>query len=116
MKVINISVSAGRTFNHPFEQFSNLRSDVEVTAMVHQGEDFEADVKELQGKVERLAEDHKQLMLKSLREAEELSSMQREAFDLQQALKRSQERLEMMRKIHPEVFRAAQLTNGEGEP
>ena len=32
MKIQTITVTAGRTFNHPHEQYSNLRPEVQMTA------------------------------------------------------------------------------------
>lgn len=39
MKVTEITVHAGRTFNHPFEQFSNFRPGLSMTASLEEGED-----------------------------------------------------------------------------
>jgi hypothetical protein len=50
MKVTEIIVSAGRTFNHPYEDYSNLKPQVTLKATVDDGENFEDAVKELQRK------------------------------------------------------------------
>lgn len=63
MNVTKISVSAGRTFNHPFERFSNFRPGVTLEAEVGPGEDYQAAAKTLQAKAEGLAEDLKQATL-----------------------------------------------------
>ena len=38
MKITEIVVSAGRTFNHPYENFSNLRPQVTLKATPDEGE------------------------------------------------------------------------------
>ena len=39
MKITNIVVRAGRTFNHPHESYSNLKPEVELTATLDEGDD-----------------------------------------------------------------------------
>lgn len=69
MHVTRISVSAGRTFNHPYESFSNLRQDVSLTAELDVGEDPELATQNLQAKAEALVEAHKKSLLERLGEA-----------------------------------------------
>ncbi len=40
MVVTEIVVSAGRTFNHPYEQFSILKPSVTLKARIDEGEDW----------------------------------------------------------------------------
>jgi hypothetical protein len=40
MKINSITVTAGRTFNHPHEQYSNLRPEVTMTATRDRELDF----------------------------------------------------------------------------
>ena len=112
MNITNISVSAGRGFNHPYEQFSNLKLDVNLRAALSLGEDAETAVKALQAKAEKLAEDHKQGLLQSIEELREMSELQREAADLERSLQRSQARLEELRRERPQLFNQPQLTEG----
>ncbi len=63
MKITQITVKAGRTFNHPFESYSNLRPEVELTATVDDGESPIEAAAELQETAEKLVEDHKTKML-----------------------------------------------------
>jgi hypothetical protein len=97
MKVVEVTVAAGRTFNHPFEQYSNLRPNVTLKAVLDGDEDYAASVQTLQAKAEALVEEHKQHMLRSLHELARLERVQQEAQSLEQAIRRSQERLDQLR-------------------
>jgi hypothetical protein len=98
MKVVEVTVSASRTFNHPYESYSNLRPNVTLKAVLADDEDYAAAVQALQAKAEALVEDHKQHMLRSLHELERLERYQQEVQSLEQSLVRSQERLEVLRR------------------
>lgn len=110
MKVTQISVSAGRTFNHPYEQFSNLRPNVTVSAMLEEGEDFEKAVKELQAKAESLVEDHKNNMIETLHALRIMTQEEAELERLESTLKAGQERLEELRKNRKARKNQGQLT------
>lgn len=71
MKITTITVSAGRKFNHPYEEYSNLSTYLSVTAELGAKESPDAAAKELQVKCEALVEEHKLEMLKSLEHLEE---------------------------------------------
>lgn len=97
MTINQITVTAGRTFNHPHEQYSNLRPEVVLVATLEAGEDAAAATKKLQAQAEGLVEDHKQGMLKSIEELYQLSERQAEIRGLQQQLERAQQRLTQIR-------------------
>lgn len=101
MKITNIKVTAGRTFNHPHEQYSNLRPEVTMEASLEPGEDASESIKHLQQRAEGLVEDHKQSLLKSIEELYQLTERQSEMRGLQQELKRAQDRLDTIRSEHP---------------
>jgi len=103
MKITEINVSAGRTFNHPHETYSNLRPSVNLKATIEDGDDPIAVAKDLQSQAEQLVEDHKQNMLKSLEELYDLTERQREMTGLQEQLKRAQNRLDEIRKYYPSL-------------
>jgi len=103
MQVTEISVSAGRTFNHPYESFSNLKSYLTLKATLDEGEDPAAVAKGLQAKAEQLVEDHKQNMLKSLEELNNLTIAQQEMISLERQLKSAQERINELRKNNPQL-------------
>lgn len=114
MNVTKITVSAGRCFNHPYEQYSNLQPRVEMTADLN-GESPDEAVKELQAKAEKLVEDHKQNLLNQIQQLQELGQLAREATDLERTLKRGQERLEELRKTRPEIFAQPLLAASNGD-
>jgi len=100
-KIETVKVSAGRTFNHPYESYSNLRPHVQITATVLEGEDAEQVVKDLQAKSEKLVEDHKNHLLNSLHELENMKLRDQKVAQLERLIKTSQEELDSMRKGLP---------------
>lgn len=98
MKVNTITVTAGRTFNHPYESYSNLRPEVTLTASLDEGESAMIATKQLQAQAEQLVEDHKNNLMKSIEELHLLTERQREMKGLQLQLERAQERIEQIRK------------------
>lgn len=100
MKIESIKVCAGRTFNHPFEDYSNFKFSVGIEATLAESEDAATEIKALQAKAEALAEDHKKNLLRSVHELQELSSMRQEVASLEESLKRGQARLEEIRKTY----------------
>ncbi len=111
MKVTEIVVSAGRTFNHPYEQYSNLRPQVTLKATLDDGDDPAVAAKELQGKAEKLVEDHKQNMLRTLQELHKLSVAKQEMFDVARRLGELNNRLAELREENPQLLLP---TRGEG--
>lgn len=97
MKVTEIRVIAGRTFNHPHESYSNLRPEVALTATLDNGEDPDAAAKALQAKAESLVEDHKQHLLDSLEQIEQLRLREREVSSLERQITAAQHRLQQLR-------------------
>lgn len=82
MKVTEIVVSAGRTFNHPHEQFSNLRPEVTLKASLDEADNPDECVKALQARAEQIIEDHKTHMLASLQQLYRLRLIERERASL----------------------------------
>lgn len=97
MKVTEIVVSAGRTFNHPHEQFSNLRPEVTLKASLDEGDNPDECVKALQARAEQIIEDHKTHMLASLKQLYRLRLIERERASLEESIRTSQRRLEHLR-------------------
>ncbi len=97
MKIEKITVHAGRTFNHPYEQFSNLRPGLSIEAFLQTDDDPEESIKELQAKAEKMIEDHKTHMLRSLTTLYELNEAQRTITNLERQIKDSQETLDRAR-------------------
>lgn len=103
MNVTEIVVSAGRTFNHPYESYSNLRPQVTMKATLQDGDDPDVATQALQAKCEKLVEDHKTQLLKQLEELYHLSQAKQEMADLEQRLKSSQVRLQQIRETNPRL-------------
>ena|SRR5690348_4583708 len=97
MKISQIKVSAGRTFNHPYESYSNLRPHVELLATLDENDDAEACLKQLQAKAESIVEDHKQNMLRSLHLIRQMDIRNREMAKLESLIKTSQTELDRYR-------------------
>jgi hypothetical protein len=103
MKITEIVVAAGRTFNHPHETYSNLRPMVTLKATVEDGDDATVATRQLQQQAEGLVEDHKQQLLRSLEELHQMTERQSEVRGLQVELDRAQRRLEEIRKENPSL-------------
>ena len=103
MKVTQITVRAGRTFNHPHEQYSNLRPEIELVATLDAAEDVVAVAKQLQIQAEQLAEDQKQNMLKAIEAQYELGEARTRMVGLARQLKAAQTELDAVRQQWPEV-------------
>jgi hypothetical protein len=103
MTINEITVTAARTFNHPHEQYSNLRPEVVLRAKLAPGEDAGMATKQLQAVAEGLVEDHKHGMLRSIEELHQLSERQAEVRGLQQQLERTQKRLTEIRAENPSL-------------
>ena len=102
MKITNIVVRAGRTFSHPYEDYSNLKPEVELTATLDESDDAKVAVQQLQAQAEGMVEDHKQGLLKSIEELHNLSERTAEVQGLQRQLQQAQTRLEQIRTENPE--------------
>ena len=97
MTITEVIVSAGRTFNDPYESYSNHKPHVTLKATLGDGDDAVEVVKGLQAKAEGLAEDHKQLMLRQIRDTHNLNERQREVANLERNILAAQERLNQLR-------------------
>lgn len=104
MKISEIVVSAGRTFNHPYESYANLKPQVTLKATLDAGEDASSAVRELQAQAEQLVEQHKLIMLAEIRRLKELHDTAEEVANLQEQIRRSQAALSRLRRDNPEAF------------
>jgi hypothetical protein len=101
--VNEIIVSAGRTFNHPYENYSNLRPQVTLKATVAESEDAAAAAKELQSMAETLVEDHKRSMLQSLEQLEQMRRADAEVSHLGRMISENQRAIERQRELLDEM-------------
>lgn len=64
MKIEEVIVSSGLTFNNPFESFSNFRPSVTLKAsMSPDGENVESATRKLQEKADNMVREHKKKLL-----------------------------------------------------
>lgn len=66
MKITHIYVTAGRGFNHPREQYSNFKFDLQLQGELEPGEDPAAALVKLQQEAEQAAEAHKACILSDI--------------------------------------------------
>lgn len=111
MKITEVRVLAGRTFNHPHEDYSNLKPSVVLTATVEEGEDAAEATRKLQAQAEGLVEDHKQSLLKSIEDLYQLSNAQARLIGLARSLKSAQDEIQTIRKQWPEL-KQCQIEDG----
>lgn len=109
MQVTQIKVSAGRTFNHPFESYSNLRCDVHLDAKLDEGDDPKSATQALQAQAEELAESHKQDLLKQIHSLEQLTRANDQITALEERIAQAQRQVEQLRQT-----RAALTVTGPG--
>lgn len=93
MRIDEIKVSAGRTFNHPYEQYSNLRCDVHLNAKLDDGEDAIEATKQLQARAEEICEGHKVTLIKNLHDLERLARQTEEISQLERRIQEAQSKL-----------------------
>ena len=103
MEITEIVVTAGRTFNHPHEEYSNLRPSVLLKATLAAGEAAVQATKTLQQQAEQLVEDHKQNLLKSLEDIYELGEAKTRMLGLARQMKSAQDELDALRKQWPQM-------------
>lgn len=93
MKVVEITVHAGRTFNHPYESFANSKPGLSLRASLDDGEEVEVATKQLQEKAECLVEELKQRTLADLRYLEEKARIDTSIASIEGQIERLQEDL-----------------------
>lgn len=99
MQITQITVSAGRTFNDPYEQYANYKPYLTLTATIDPDtEDPTACVQGLQHQAETLMDAHKRKMLSDMCALHETNRMLEQAEELEALIKRSTERLAQLRK------------------
>lgn len=101
MEITRIVASAGRTFNHPHEDYSNLKPHVTLEAVLTDGDDPIACMKRLQQQAEQLVEDQKANMLKALEDIYQMGEAKTRMIGLARQLNNAQEELDNLRKQWP---------------
>lgn len=103
MEIKTVTVTAARTFNHPYEQYHNFRPGVTLTASLTDGENAETAAKELQAQAEKLVEMHRILMLDELEKVNEMGNARNRAASLAETLRRAQAEMDAMRAKYPDL-------------
>jgi chromosome segregation ATPase len=98
MKITEITVSAGRTFNNPYEQYANLRPAVELRATLEEGEEPLAALKKLQEQAETLVEHHKARLLADLDKLHSYTERTRDIARLEDQIGKAQAHLDELKK------------------
>lgn len=91
MKIKNIKVTAGRTFPHPLENFSNIKFELSISAEIEESENFEKALDILRVEAETLAEAHKRELIEDHKKLEALKEQRRDVERLQENIDQNQE-------------------------
>lgn len=97
MQITEITVSAGRTFNHPYESYSNLRPNLTLTATLDPGEDALQAIRTLQGQAEEVVEEHKQAMFASIEQLQRMTQREHDIARLLRLIAEEQRKLDLLR-------------------
>ena len=97
MKITEVTVNAGRTFNNPYEQYANLRPSVTLKATLDADEDPIAATKALQVQAETLVEDHKTRLLVDLDKLHSYTDRTRDISRLESQIADATERLNALK-------------------
>jgi hypothetical protein len=94
MKITEITVHAGRTFNHPYEQYANFKPGLSLRATItSEDEDVEQATKALQTIAERMAEGQKQQILADLHHLERQARISSSIASTERQIERLQQEL-----------------------
>jgi hypothetical protein len=96
MQVTEITVSAGRTLQHPCETYANLRPEVALRATIEPGEDAIEATRKLQRQAEQLVEEHGMVLRASLMERDVAKREEQELARISQSITDNQQRLETL--------------------
>ncbi len=66
MKLTKVTVSASRTFNHPYERYANFRFEIRLEGEVEEGLSIQQQIDSMREEAEANAENHKRQILADL--------------------------------------------------
>lgn len=108
MQIKEIKVGAGRTINHPVEDYANLRPSVAIAATLEPNDDVAACTKRLQLQAEQLVEDHARNLRDAIVQQARLGKVQEQLSRISDQIKQAEaerDRLgreyQQMNKAHP---------------
>lgn len=91
MKIHTLHVTAGRGFNHPYEQYANFKFDLHLQATLEEGEEPAAALATLQAQAEQAAESHKARILDDVKRLNLIEDGERTLASLRRRKKEQQE-------------------------
>ena len=92
MKITNTVVRAGRTIPHPTRSYSNIKTEVELTAAIEEGEDAQEAIQKLRIQAEQVVQTHQDQVCESIRKGTEIVSTLQRIQQLESELKILRER------------------------
>lgn len=104
MKITHIHVTAGRGFNHPYEQYANFKFDLHLQAALEEGEAPKDCIILLQAEAEAAAEQHKQRILNDCKRLRLIEEGNRE-------LERLRVRAKQQEDLQPEIEKTEAMLN-----
>lgn len=104
MIITEIIVSAGRTFNHPYESYSNLKPQLTLKATIQEGDDVQHSILALQDRAETMIEQHKQQMLADMEAMEHLRRYDQQIASLETEITKATQRLEQLKQMTPKAL------------
>lgn len=102
MKITHIHVTAGRGFNHPYEQYANFKFDLHLQATLEEGEAPKDCIIHLQAEAEAAAEQHKQRILNDCKRLRLIEEGNRE-------LERLRVRAKQQEDLQPEIAKTEEM-------
>lgn len=104
MNITHIHVTAGRGFNHPYEQYANFKFDLHLQATLEEGEVPKDCIILLQAEAEAAAELHKQRILDDCKRLCLIETGSRE-------LERLRVRAKQQEDLQPEIAKTEAMLN-----
>jgi len=77
MKLTKVTVTASRTFNHPYESYANFRHSITLEGEIEEGLSIQPQIDALREEAEINAENHKRQILADLDLIQERNSLTR---------------------------------------
>jgi hypothetical protein len=115
MKVTNVTVWAGRTFNHPYENYSNFKPSISISADIAADGDYEKALEQLQTEAEQMMERHKERMLSDLERLRKIEFNTSRAERLHETIKQAEKELAVLKKDDVDALPAPEEEDDPGD-
>lgn len=103
MTIKAIHVTAGRTFNHPFESYANFKFDLSFQAELAPGEDHLTSLAALQVQAETLADEHKEKILSDVQRRRQIERINDQLEDMRRNVRHLAAGEEQIAKLEAEL-------------